>query len=259
MKIDLFVNGDPFPYTFHMSAIPTHTSFVESIHAAWILFQDHFKTFFLLAVFVNLPLNILIDATTVRNVDWEYMVRLPWDQWDPIFFVNAGLVGVASLLGMLVSVAVILVVQRALRHETTPVGHALGLALPYWPKVFVTTIVSLIIIIGGSFLLLLPGLVAAFLFLFSTYAVVLANRWGLRALGYSARLVLRHPGVVLTRLIGIAILIGLPSFAILASAGQIELYGIPAVGDTLVDIIFMFGTVYFTTLFLELEQRMLES
>lgn len=259
MKIELIVNGVTFPYTFSMSALPTHATFAESVHAAWILFQDHFKTFFLLAVFVDFPLNILIDATTVRNVDWEYMVRLPWDQWDPIFFVNAGLVGVASLLGMLVSIAVIIVTQRALRHEATPVGHALGLALPFWPKVLVTTIVSLIIIVGGTFLLILPGIVLAFLFLFSTYTVVLANRWGLKALGYSARLVFRHPGVVLFRLIGAAILIGLPSFAILASAGQIELYGIPAIGDTLVDIIFMFATVYFTTLFLELEQRMLES
>lgn len=259
MKIDLIVNEASFPYTFSMSAVTIHTTFAKSIHGAWILFQDHFKTFFLLAVFVYLPLNILIDATTVRNVDWEYMVRLPWDQWDPIFFVNAGLVAVASLLGMLVSVAVIIVTQRALRHEATPVGHALGLALPFWPKVLVTSVVSLIIIVGGTFLLILPGIVLAFLFLFSTYTVVLANRWGLKALGYSARLVFRHPGVVLFRLAGVAILIGLPSFAILASAGQIELYGIPAIGDTLVDIIFMFGTVYFTTLFLELEQRMLEN
>lgn len=259
MKIDLFVNGAPFPYTFSMSAITTHTTFAESVHGAWILFQDHFKTFFLLAVFVNLPVNVLIDATTVRNVDWEYMVRLPWDQWDPMFFVNAGLVGVASLLGMLVSIAVILVTQRALRHEVTPVGHALGLALPFWPRVFVTSLISIIIIVAGTFLLFLPGLVLAFLFLFSTCAVVLAKRWGLKALGYSARLVFRHPGVVLLRLIGVAILVGLPSFAILASAGSIELYGIPAIGDTLVDIIFMFGTVYLTTLFLELEQRTLEN
>lgn len=259
MKIDLFVNGHPFPYTFPMSAVATHTSFSESVHAAWILFQDHFKTFFVLAILVDLPLNILIDVTTVRNVDWEYMVRLPWDQWDLIFFVNVGLVVVASLLSMLVGIAVILTTQRALRHETTSAGQALGLALPFWAKIFVTSLISLIIIVAGSFLLLLPGLVLAFLFFFSTYAVVLTHRWGLKALGYSARLVIRHPGIVLFRLVGLVILVGLPSFAILASAGQIELYGIPAIGDTLVDIIFMFGTVYFTTLFLELEQRALEN
>lgn len=259
MKIELIVNGSLFPYTFGMSAVPTHTTFAESIHGAWILFQDHFKTFFLLAVFVYLPLNVLIDATTVRNVDWEYMVRLPWDQWDPIFFVNAGLVVVATLLGMLVTAAVILVTQRALKHEATTAGDALGLALPFWPKVFVTSLISVIIIVAGTFLLFLPGIILAFAFFFGTYAVVLTQRWGLKALWYSARLVFKHPGVVLIRMIGMAILIGLPSFAILASAGSVELYGIPAIGDTLIDIIFMFGTVYFTTLFLELEQKMLEN
>jgi hypothetical protein len=259
MKIDLIVNAAPFPYTFAMSAVPTHTTFTESIHAAWILFQDHFKTFFLLAVLVHLPLNVLIDATTQRNVDWEYMVRLPWDQWDPLFFVNAGLVVLASLLGMLVTVAVIVVTQRALRHEVTTVADALGVAVGFWPKVFVTSLVSLILIVAGTFLLFLPGIILAVLFVFSTYAVVLANRWGLKALGYSARLVSRHPSVVVVRLVAVGVLVGLPAFGILASAGQVELYGIPAIGDTLVDIILMFATVYFTTLFLELEQRMLEN
>jgi hypothetical protein len=55
------------------------------------------------------------------------------------------------------------------------------------------------------------------------------------------------------------LLVLLPSLAVLVSSGGIDLYVVPAIGDTLIDVMMLFGVVYFTTLFLELEQHVLEN
>lgn len=242
-----------------MSAIPTHTTFPESVHAAWILFQDHFKTILLTVVFVLLPVNVLVDVTTLRNLDWEYVLRQPLERWDPMIFVNFGFILLASLLSLWVTSAVIVTTQRALSHQTTSVSEALGLGLRFWPKVLVTSFLHGLLVLGGVLAFFLPGIIFAFLFFFATQSVILAKRWGFRALVYSSKLVVRHPGVVFLRVIGVWLLVGIPAFAVLSSSAQTDVYGIPAIGSTLVDVILLFATVYFTTLFLELEQRLMES
>lgn len=237
----------------------THTTFGESVHAAWLLFQDHFKPMLLVVLLVQLPINLLIDLTTLRNLDWEYILQQPLEQWNPMIFINFGLVGVASLFGMLVMVAVILITQRALTHQTTTPTQALGLAVGFWPKVFITSLLNTAFVVAGIFALVLPAVLFGLLFFFATYVVVLGRHWGFAALWYSARMVVAHPWFVITRVLGGLLLVALPSLAVLASSGSIDLYVIPAIGDTLVDVMMLYGVVYFTTLFLELEQHLLEN
>lgn len=257
-KIPQIVNATPFPYTWPMSAMTTHSTFGESVHAAWLLFQDHFKPMLLVVLLVQLPMNLLIDLTTLRNLDWEYILRQPLEQWNPMIFLNFGLVVVASLLGMLVTISTILITQRALTHQVTTPGQALGMAVGFWPKVFITSVLNAAFLIFGILSLILPAVIFGMLFFFSTYAVVLGRRWGFGALWYSARLVINHPWFVVTRIVGGLLLVVLPVLVVAASSGGIDLYIVPAIGDTLIDVMMLFGVVYFTTLFLELEQHVLD-
>lgn len=207
---------------------------------------------------VDFPMNVLVDLTTIRHLDWEYVVGLPLNQWNPLIFINFGVLILSGVLSMLVTTAVIVTTQRALKHQTTGPLEALGLAAGFWPKLVATSALVAVCVVGGFLAFFIPAMIFAFLFFFSSYTVILGKHWGFRALFHSAQLVLKHPGVVFTRVLGAGVLVGLPAFAVLASSGQIDVYGIPAVGETLVDVMVMFFVVVSSMLFLELEQHLLE-
>lgn len=207
---------------------------------------------------VHLPFNVLVDLTYPRDFDLEYLLSQPLSNWDPILYIHFGIIGVFSLVSLLTAAAVVIITQRALRHEFTPVSVALGQATQLYPRLLLTQLLVLVLIVCGFFLFIVPGIVLLILSVFTSYAVVLNKVWGFTAVRVSAQVVWKHPWVVLSRLIGVGILIALPCFVILASAGSVDLYIIPAIGDTLVDVIAMFGIVYITCLFLELEQKNLE-
>ncbi|MDZ7793889.1 MAG: hypothetical protein U5P10_09425 [Spirochaetia bacterium] len=114
----------------------------------------------------------------------------------------------------------------------------------------IATIVVVIIVTFGMILLVLPGLIAAFLLIFTLIAVMLDNLSAWKALGRSVKTVKKNFGAVLITflvIIGLTFLVGILNFVVVF---------IPILGAILSIIIFSIYTAFITILLVRVYQNL---
>ncbi len=129
----------------------------------------------------------------------------------------------------------------------------------HWGKSILATLLAVIVIIGYSLLLIIPGIIKVVQFTFVIYVVVLRGRTGKEALDYSKAIVEGN----WWRVVGFYLLIRLITWgAALAVFFPLRLIPNLTIIHLLVYTIFDFFGTYFvillTILFLDLEQKMNE-
>ncbi len=158
-------------------------TFGEILSTSWDVFRNNFKAILLIALIIYIPINILIYMLPTESLIHGYgsveglWMYLRMVQMAQEFF------GVLAIMGIAV------VVERYLRGEEVRYDESLNKSFSRWGSMIVTNIIKGIIVMGLTFLFIIPGIIWYVFYTFVAFAVVLRNVGGMQALGYSKNLV----------------------------------------------------------------------
>jgi hypothetical protein len=200
---------------------------------SWSIYLDHFVDILLVTLIINVPLNIALQFTGR--------------------FVNNVLVIIFSVLSVM---AIVFISERAVNGETLSFSQALRLSTARWASAIGTNLLAGIILLLLSLLLILPGIIWAVYYAFSSHVVALRNEGGKSALDYSKALVQGQWG----RVFGIGFILSLLAIVVLFGIGLVLNTGgsnavIDIVATTLGDVVTAYTTVAITVLFLNLDYQ----
>ena len=215
----------------------------------WQLYNEHFSDILWVILWVYLPINL---ATALLPDGWPLLG-------------GAGATGaqlsanLALLLeifwGIIAAVGVAAIVEQAVLGERMAWPIALRYGLAKWPAALVVELLGALIILGLTFLLIIPGIIWAFYYAFSLYAVALRNVNGRSALAYSKGLVQgqwwRVCGILLlTSLTGQIVLLVITALLTLIADNPVAEFIINSTADviasffTVVTVLFFLNTDY---------------
>lgn len=158
----------------------------ELIKQSWQLYRRHFQVLWVYILMIIIP-TIIIGFSNVTTSIMGYL--LPKNFGPSIGIV--GLVVLACLIFLiLVHVSLLTAIDQLIsQQKARPWKEILPASLPLlWPYFYTSLAVGLIVI-GGMFLLFIPGILFGVWFMFSSYAVVLSGQKGLAAMTVSKNLV----------------------------------------------------------------------
>lgn len=210
--------------------------------AAWQLYNQHFSDILWVMLWVYLPVNLAIG---LLPVDWQLPGAIPEEAQLAFNFA----LFLEFFVGIIATIAVAALVEHAVRGESLPWHMALRYGLAHWLPAIVTELLAALIIMGLTFLLIIPGIIWAFYYAFVVYVVALRAVSGRRALAYSKRLVQgqwwRICGVLLaTGLIGQLALLVITGVLTLIADNPVADFIINSVADV-VGAFFLVVTVLF--------------
>lgn len=210
--------------------------------AGWQLYNEHFSDILRIMLWVYIPLNLI---SALLPLEWQVPVE---GSPDTQLSLNFGLF-LEVFIGLIATIAVAAIVERAIHDETLTWGAALRYALTKWPAAFGTELLATLVITGLTFLLIIPGIIWGFYYAFVIYAVALRNVSGRRALAYSKWLVQgqwwRICGIlVATGLIGQFVLLVVTFLLTLIADNPVANFIINSVADV-VGAFFLVVTVLF--------------
>ncbi|PIR61788.1 MAG: hypothetical protein COY81_04690 [Candidatus Pacebacteria bacterium CG_4_10_14_0_8_um_filter_43_12] len=127
----------------------------------------------------------------------------------------------AMIVGTIFGTGLTLAVAEAKQNPT--IGSLLGRGFKLFVPVFVTSLISLFFVLGGTLLLVIPGIVIAILISFSMYEVILGESRYLGAIQKSIKIVTQNFGELFVRILvvlGLAIGLGIVDAVFRAGFGQ---------------------------------------
>ena len=221
------------------------------------------------------PTNTLPTATTLISRTWQQMkqrfdlvllIAIPSIIFYAVGFFSESDLGMSGRVALglvaLVSFIFILLIQLALVHiavrtitgEQVPtIGEALAWARSHiWSWLWVSLLTGLVIL-GGTLLLLIPGIIISFYLIVVHYAYVQEGKRGLQALYRSHELISGRLLSVIWRFIVLAVLFVLLSMPVGIMLGVVEL--VPNIGIApmiivdMLDLVLSAGIAVFTVFF----------
>jgi hypothetical protein len=161
----------------------------------WRILIQEYKNILMIILCINLPINILMAVNSN-----ELLVKE-----DGLQFLGILIQLLLSVLMMLATLSIVIVVDRAVEGQSLPWTEAILQALSKWGKAFWTGLLAGVLIMLGTLIFIIPGLIISVYCMFATYVVVLRNESGTKALGYSKSLVQGQ----WWRMFGISLLLGI--------------------------------------------------
>jgi uncharacterized membrane protein len=216
-------------------------SFSDVVAKGWLIYSQQFKAIVMITLIVYIPINIILYMVAGYMKSFQDFMN--------VIKILEGLFGVIAMMG--IAVVVDLAIQN---NDNLPIswGAALSKAFSRWGSCLTTSILGGIIILGLTFLLIIPGVIWSIYYIFIIQIVALRELGGKTALNYSKSLVKgrwwKTFGIVFVLASingGIGLGIGYLSTSLPGS--------ISIITDTLIDIIAAFYTVATTILFLNLD------
>lgn len=215
----------------------------ELFSFGWQLYNAHFSDILRVILAVYLPINLLI---ALLPLDWT----LPDDGTGagPITLSFAPFL--ALFIGIIATVALAALVEKAVQGERLAWTAALRYGLSRWPAALGTELLGALIILGLTFLLIIPGIIWAFYYAFSLYAVALRHVSGRRALAYSKALVQgqwwRICGILLmTSLVAQVVLLVITALLALIADNPVAEFIINSTADVIAGFFMVVTVVFF--------------
>jgi hypothetical protein len=170
-----------------------HLSLFELIAGSWAVVKERFKTFAAIVLIVDVPLSLLgFIVLGGGNVPEEPAKGVSYLLFSFLLSVAQLLVAVLPLM------AIAFVVERSLANENVDYVRALKTAISRWWIALMTEALAMLIIAGGLFLFIIPGIIWGAYYSLSIFVVTLRNKRGMAALEYSKLLVKPEWGRVVT-------------------------------------------------------------
>jgi len=218
--------------------------FWETVGAGWSVIRRDWPALFAVKLLVVLPSEYLllklpaVDAETLAGVARSFRREQLAE----------------SLIGVFATLAVAWMVRERVEGRHVSMWRALGHAVRRWPMAVLTGWLEAIIIVFTLLLLIVPGLIYAGFYTFSTVIVSLRGRAGMDALNYSKRLVKGR----WWRVFGYALGFMAPTIVVAIAAGFanefVPVYpGSVLVENAAISFSVLFSTVWLTVFFLNLD------
>ena len=219
---------------------------------AWTIFSTNIKSLLLITLTIFLPLIILNELLPYERIYSQFGTNGLKLTQNTYKFLN-------TFLRLLGTMAIVFIAEGQVNEINIVYKDAIKRSYSHWGKSILATLLAVIVIIGYSLLLIIPGIIKVVQYIFVNYVVVLRGRTGKEALDYSKAIVEGN----WWRVVGFYLLIRLITWgAALAVFFPLRLIPNLTIIHLLVYTIFDFFGTYFvillTILFLDLEQKMNE-
>jgi|KBSSwiStaDraftv2_1062776.scaffolds.fasta_scaffold46587_2 hypothetical protein len=205
-------------------------------------------------------------ATAPANLLQPYIVR---SGYSPSVVAPVGLgILATAVVAVVLYAALIARIDAAGRGAPISFGQALSLGLQRMPAMLVAIILTLVVVVIGLCLLVIPGLIFIIWLLFAPFAVVIERRGPVDSLTYSRALVRGHwwrtaalltiIGIVLMAvyfLFGIAVSIAVISDPVAAAEGQVPWWVTLVVAPALAAVIAPLSYSLMLSIFYDLRLR----
>lgn len=191
----------------HPSTLP---SFQEVVAETWGIFQQRIGKLLLIAagIFVVqtvLTLVVFLLAAGIAvgfgNIDFAQFWEAPFAH-TPMWVVSSlGILAVFFVLAQIITTMIAFIANYlAIEDEHASIRALLKRSLPFIFPLIGTQLLSSLIVFGNFFFFFIPGMIAAFYFMFVTPIIVYEKKSFLQALRSSALLVSQHSGNLLVKL-----------------------------------------------------------
>ena len=167
---------------------------------AWRMICREYKSILMIVLCVNLPVNILLAVNSN-----ELLVKE-----NELQFLGILIQILLSLITMLATLSIVVITDRAVEGQSLSWTDAILLAFSKWAKALGTGILAGLIVALGFLIFIIPGVIFAVYYMFTSYVVVLRNESGIEALSYSKSLVQGQ----WWRMFGIGLAVGIIIFLI---------------------------------------------
>lgn len=214
---------------------------------AWELIKEQISNVFLIAIIVYVPINIGLSFIPLEEMIEKYGMTG--------FRVTMRIYQIVeALFGVLALMALTYLSEQSLQGNKIDFKTALKKSLSRWGAVLWTSLLAGLIVIGLTFLLIIPGIIWGIYYAFVAYVVAVRDLSGKCALDYSKALVRGR----WWRVFGILLLFGILEILVgfgLTFPMQLMAEGFMAelFTDTLVDIIGCFFKILVIIFFLNLD------
>jgi hypothetical protein len=156
--------------------------FGDLVVEGWKIYKSNFMNILLVVLFVYIPYNIIILFIPQKSLVQKYGSL-------PGLFLNDIILQILVLLTTIATIGIALIVEKSLQGTTLSWIDTLNYSLSKWPSAIGTGLLSFLIVLGLSFLLIIPGIIWAVYYTFWVYVVAIRNIRGKTALDYSRSLV----------------------------------------------------------------------
>lgn len=151
------------------------------------------------------------------------------------------------ILGSVAGVAMILAVARA--EDKPKIGELMATGLKLFVPLFLTSLIVMFLVIGGVFLLVIPGLIISIYMSFVSYEIILGKKKYMAAMQSSATLIHQNFGALFVRylvILGIAIGISIVEGVLRGILGDSGLSGLVGLVSFVVQIAFSIFTISYS-------------
>jgi MFS family permease len=163
------------------------------------IFKKQIPHFFLYALVIWIPFLILIFTTFP-----EYFAETSAQstKFHPISILTV-------VFSLFYTIGIILMTKKAVENEKILIGGILSEGIERFLPAIIVIVLYVISVTAGAFLLLIPGIYLAYLFLFSVVSSVLNKKSHIHALSYSRDLIKGYWWSVFWKMIGFGIVFSL--------------------------------------------------
>jgi uncharacterized membrane protein len=162
---------------------------------AWRVYKANFWTIFAVTLIIQLPLNLVsfialyyLPITKIIGYSGEE----PFINWDVVYLLMPILLAIVLLMilfGILMELAISFIAKSSIEGRKLSYRKTLGSALRKWPAGIYAQLIMYIMLLPLFLLFLVPGVVYAIYWFFTSYAVMLSGKTGKAALDHSKKLV----------------------------------------------------------------------
>ena len=216
----------------------------DVIGTGWRLYRTLFRSILPIILIVYIPINIGISFISVDDLVDEH-------GWTGIR-IYMRLIQLSELLiGVLATISLATLIERAIDGEPIPWTTALRHALSRWGASIGTGVLCGLIVFGLCLLLIVPGIIWSIYYSLFIYAVALRGLSGKEALDYSKAIVKGQWGRVFGYMFVIEVIAGLAGAAItlpfsLAPDSRL----LDVISNTIIDIVSALSICMTTVFFL---------
>ncbi len=183
--------------------------FADILKEGLNIFFFKFKEMALISLGGLLPLNIL----SITFMIYFPSLRLGSTSAGLLLAVIFSLV--QMVIGIIVITSIAIIIEKTVQQKDVTVLTSVKSALSMWGSATVTYFLYILIYIGLSLLLIVPGIIYSNYYSFFMYAVALRGKTGMEALQYSKKLVEGQWWRVFGILLGISLILGVVPLIIL--------------------------------------------
>jgi hypothetical protein len=202
----------------------------EVIEYGWAYFRLNFWKILLIFLIIYIPINIGLSFIPLDEMIEEHGLRELRTYQNIVRLTE-------FFIGVIATMALAHLLEQSILGRPVTWHAALVHSLSRWPAAIITGISAGLIILGMTFLLIVPGIIWALYYVFWTYVVAVRGISGKDALDYSKRLVKGQWWRVFGYMLAIGILNLLVSVVFMAPNFLIPLF-MPDLDGVVVDVVF---------------------